>query len=145
SWHCRERDKKSMRYARGLDGSNSMLSRLPITCLLIALLFGCQVRAEDWPMFGRNQTRNAVSPEKNSPTWWEVPEWDRKGKMVSPGKNIHWFAELNRGGGWGSTYGDPIVLDGLVWIGTSRLDEKDARDAAALVCLDEKSGKLLYR
>ena len=33
--------------------------------------------ADDWPMFGREKTRNAVSPETNPPMHWNVGEFDR--------------------------------------------------------------------
>ncbi|HZZ77774.1 MAG TPA: hypothetical protein VFE62_04610 [Gemmataceae bacterium] len=38
-----------------------------IALFLVTLGFVADVRADDWPMFGRDQTRNAVSPEKGAP------------------------------------------------------------------------------
>jgi outer membrane protein assembly factor BamB len=119
--------------------NSSMLSRFQFALPLIAIFVGVSVRAEDWPMFGRDQSRNAVSPEKNAPMWWVFPEWDREGKPVAPGKNIRWSAPLGT-----RTYGDPVVVDGLVWVGTNQSSYREP-DAAVLVCLDEKSGKVLYR
>lgn len=117
-----------------------MFFRVQLAVLILAM-GACTVRAEDWPMFGRDQTRNAVSPEKNPPTGWQIPELDRDGKVLAPGKNIRWSTTLNDAGGYGHTYGDPIVMDGMVWIGTMQF----MPDAAVLLCLDEKTGKVLYR
>ena len=36
--------------------------------------------ADDWPMLGRDSTRNSVSPEKNPPLDWDV----------KTGRNIKW-------------------------------------------------------
>src|SRR5437867_1284121 len=60
--------------------------------------------AEDWPMFGRDKTRNAVSPEKNPPIDWDV----------KTGQNIKWKAKLGS-----MTFSAPVVANGLVWIGTN--------------------------
>jgi hypothetical protein len=43
--------------------------------LLTAVLLGANVSvlpAGDWPMFGRDATRNAVSPEAGPPVTWDV-------------------------------------------------------------------------
>jgi outer membrane protein assembly factor BamB/precorrin-6B methylase 2 len=93
----------------------------------------------DWPQFGRDRTRNAVSPEKDPPLWWQAGQIDDKGKAL-PDKNIRWSAKLGS-----STYGDPVVVDGMVWIGTNNDGEKKRIDASVLLCLDEKSGEELYR
>jgi outer membrane protein assembly factor BamB len=92
----------------------------------------------DWPQFGRDRTRNAVSPEKDPPLWWQAGQIDDKGKAL-PDKNIRWTATLGS-----STYGDPVVADGMVWIGTNN-DVEKRKDAAVLLCLDEKTGEELYR
>ena len=120
-----------------------MSSRFRITLALVPLFFICPVRADDWPMFGRNQTRNAVSPEKNPPTWWQPEERDKEDKILKPSKNIRWSADLHGPGGHGTTYGDPVVVDGMIWVGTNNGSQKE--DAAVLVCVEEKTGKVLYR
>jgi len=108
--------------------------------LFIVLLLSRDVRAEDWPMFGRSHTRNAVSPEKNPPTWWQIEERDGKGKIIQAAKNILWSASLGS-----ITYGDPVVEDGRIWVGTNsgKFDWKE--DASVLACLDAKTGRTLYR
>jgi hypothetical protein len=55
---------------------------LSLSALLCFLILP-ELHAEDWPTFGRDATRNAVSPEKNSPLDWDVGKLDRKtGKWV---------------------------------------------------------------
>jgi outer membrane protein assembly factor BamB len=88
--------------------------------------------AADWPVFGRDHTRNAVSPETNPPT-----EWD-----VESGRNIRWQAEIAS-----FAFGAPAVSDGLVWIGGNSWrpgDDQETKDAAVLYCFDEQTGEKLY-
>src|SRR5262245_25560534 len=82
---------------------------------LVSLFIGLpQAAGADWPMFGRDRTRNPVSLEKDPPLWWRFP--DEKGR---PGSNIKWQAKLG-----GHTKGDPVVADGLVWVGTITKPDK---------------------
>jgi outer membrane protein assembly factor BamB len=102
--------------------------------------------ADDWPQFGRDRTRNPVSPEKNPPTWWQFEERDGD-KVLKEGKNVRWAADLGTGN-YGVIYGDPVVVDGMVWVGSNHFahDKKENLTiGAVLVCLDEKTGKELYR
>jgi outer membrane protein assembly factor BamB len=105
-----------------------------VSMLVLALLPAAAAPAADWPMLGRDATRNAVSPEKNPPITWQTGE---------PGKNIKWQAPL------GSTsYSDPVVSNGLVWVGTNNMPlgaKIDSPDASVLVCLREGDGQPLYR
>jgi hypothetical protein len=48
---------------------------LTIASLLCVLL--PELRGGDWPMLGRDATRNSVSPEKTPPLDWDVGEFDR--------------------------------------------------------------------
>jgi len=114
--------------------------------LLVAVLIGGHVSrlpADDWPMLGRDGTRNAVSPEKNSPMFWQIGEdattSDKKGRVLKPSKNVKWKADLGTG-----VYASPVISDGLVWIGANRHGLKGEADAALLRCFRERDGQLLY-
>lgn len=111
--------------------------------LLIALLpAATSARGDDWPMFGRDRTRNAVSPEKGAPASWQI-EKRQDGMLVQPRWNIHWQAPLARG-----NFAAPVVAGGLVWVGTTNANPDDDRveeNAAALMCFRERDGKLLWR
>jgi outer membrane protein assembly factor BamB len=95
--------------------------------LSFALLLGASATcAADWPMLGRDQTRNPVSPEKNPPLDWDVQS----------GRNIKWKAPLGL-----YTFSDPVISDGLVWIGSSAAEHP----AGILNCFRESDGQLLYQ
>jgi outer membrane protein assembly factor BamB/precorrin-6B methylase 2 len=98
-------------------------------------------RGDDWPMFGRDRTRNAVSLEKEAPTFWQS-EKRQNGVLMQPRWNIRWEARLASG-----NYAAPVVSGGLVWVGTTNAnpDNKPAENAAALLCFREREGQLLWR
>lgn len=102
--------------------------------------------AEDWPMLGRDATRNAVSPEKNPPLDWRVSipsapaTKDRPARAAVDGKNIRWSAELGI-----NCRSTPVVHRGTVWIGTTWGDSTNAaKPGGSLRCHRESDGALLY-
>jgi outer membrane protein assembly factor BamB len=103
---------------------------------LALIIFAANVSAEDWPMFGRDKTRNSVSPEKNPPI-----EWD-----VKTGKNIKWKAKIGS-----YTFATPVVANGLVWIGTNNDNPREPNHSnlvepgGVLMCLRASDGKFLYQ
>jgi outer membrane protein assembly factor BamB len=115
-------------------------------CIAFGLLSiaGLSARADDWPMFGRDRTRNAVSGEKNPPSWWQVEE-SKGGKIVRPNKNIKWSASIGSGSSYYHSYADPVVIDGMVWISTNISEERGGKTQHfyALRCFDEQTGKPL--
>lgn len=109
--------------------------RRKVSALLFTALFlpFVVLQADDWPMLGRDFTRNPVSPEKNPPL-----EWD-----VRTGRNIKWRAKLGY-----NVFADPIVAGGLVWAGTSNENPADPAvegEAVVLKCFRETDGQLLYQ
>ncbi|HUG93262.1 MAG TPA: PQQ-binding-like beta-propeller repeat protein, partial [Planctomycetaceae bacterium] len=120
--------------------------------LLTAVLLGGNVSvlpADDWPMLGRDATRNPVSLEKNPPLSWQIegaPTKSENGRPIgrtTESKNVKWSAPLGS-----NSYGDPVVADGLVWVGTNNDSLKPGEeriDAAVLMCFRETDGELLYR
>ena len=116
-----------------------------------ALVFGGlsndgTTRAEDWPQFGRDGSRNAVSPERNPPTSWDIGKLDDSEppqRIKSTQRTVKWSAKLGS-----MTYGDPVVVNGLIWIGTNNYGygaTPNQFDASVLACFREREGKLLYR
>jgi outer membrane protein assembly factor BamB len=112
---------------------------LGIVPRLLAAFFGLSLcvpiaPAADWPMLGRDATRNAVSAEKNPPIVWQTGEEE---------KNVKWKASLGS-----ISFSDPVVAGGLVWIGTNSVkpgEFRAASDASVLLCLRESDGRPLYR
>jgi outer membrane protein assembly factor BamB len=87
----------------------------------------------DWPMWGGTPDRNMVSSMKNLPT-----EWDVKTK-----KNIKWSAALGS-----QSYGNPVVANGVVLVGTNNeapRDPKQAGDRGVLMAFDEQTGEFLWQ
>jgi outer membrane protein assembly factor BamB len=129
------------------------MSRLALSALLVMVLL-VPARAEDWPIFGRDRTRNAVSPEAGAPTDWQVEVRDPKsGAVVKPAWNVKWSAQLGT-----RNLGGPIIADGLVWVGTNNGHPRDERltrprkdgkrepiDLSVLMCFRESDGQFLWQ
>ncbi|HEY2841700.1 MAG TPA: PQQ-binding-like beta-propeller repeat protein [Pirellulales bacterium] len=121
----------------------------PAVFVLVAIallgLLPNRAKAEDWPQFGRDSARNAVSPERNAPTAWDVGQQDDAKpphRIKKTQRNILWSSRLGT-----MTYGDPVVVNGMVWVGTNNGFEiagKDQLDASVLTCFRESDGELLY-
>ena len=101
----------------------------------------------DWPQWGGTSHRNNVPNVKNLPTSWNIGKFDRKtGEWDdSKAENIRWFARLGS-----QTYGNPVVADGRVFVGTNngaghlkRYPSKT--DLGCLLAFDEKTGELLWQ
>lgn len=87
----------------------------------------------DWPMWGGSTDRNMVSGEKNIPEKWDI----------KTGENIKWKAPLGS-----QTYGNPVIVNGKIFVGTNNnghLRKGIEGDKGVVLCLDEKTGKLLWQ
>lgn len=106
----------------------------PALVLMAAFLASTpSLPADDWLMFGRDKTRNAVSPEKNLPL-----EWD-----IRTGRNIKWKVPIGS-----RCFSTPVVANGLVWIGSNNDKPKDKNftgPAGVLLCFRESDGGFLYQ
>ena len=105
------------------------------TKLVLEQISKMRVGAHDWPQWGGSPARNNTPEGKNIPT-----EWD-----VESGKNILWSMSLGS-----ETYGNPVVANGKVYIGTNNGSGYIERypsevDLGCLICFDEKSGKFLWQ
>ena len=87
----------------------------------------------DWPMWGGTPDRNMVSSMKGLPA-----DWDIKTK-----KNVKWVAKLGS-----QAYGNPVVADGKVFVGTNNenpRDPKQAGDRGVLMAFRESDGEFLWQ
>ena len=87
----------------------------------------------DWPMWGGTPDRNMVSDMTGLPA-----EWD-----VKAGTNIRWVADLGS-----QSYGNPVVSDGMVFIGTNNellRDPKQTGDRGVLMAFRESDGEFLWQ
>jgi outer membrane protein assembly factor BamB len=87
----------------------------------------------DWPMWGGTSDRNMVSNMTGLPS-----EWD-----VQTGANIRWVADLGS-----QSYGNPVVSDGMVFIGTNNellRDPNQPGDRGVLMAFRESDGEFLWQ
>jgi outer membrane protein assembly factor BamB len=90
-------------------------------------------KSGDWPMWGGTPDRNMVSEMKGLPTTWDV-----KTK-----KNIKWVAELGS-----QTYGNPVVANGTVFVGTNNEAMRDPNikgDKGVLMAFRASDGEFLWQ
>ena len=88
---------------------------------------------KDWPMWGGTMDRNMVSNMKGIPD-----KWDLKTK-----ENIRWTATLGS-----QSYGNPVVAEGVVLVGTNNeglRDPKQAGDRGVLMAFRESDGEFLWQ
>ena len=102
--------------------------------------------AEDWPQWGGNDPgRNFFSPATG------LPESFNPGKVKSgteeidlaTTKSVKWAVKLGS-----QSYGNPVVADGKVYVGTNNESPRDKRhvgDRSVLYCFDEKTGAFLWQ
>ena len=91
----------------------------------------------DWTMWGGSPDRNMVSAATGVDLSFEAAE------DAAEGKNIAWTATLGS-----QTYGNPIVAEGKVFVGTNNGGEyREAHkgDRGCLVCFNEADGKFLWQ
>jgi outer membrane protein assembly factor BamB len=105
-----------------------------VTLVSLTLLArGGDPTGTDWPMWGGTPDRNMLSSMKGLPTTWDV-----KAK-----KNIKWVAELGS-----QAYGNPVVANGTVFVGTNNESAKDPEikgDKGVLMAFRESDGQFLWQ
>ena len=104
--------------------------------LFLSFLLGAGplvLRAEDQPQWGEAWSRNLVSREKHLPD-----SFDPK-----TGRNLKWRAKLGS-----QTHSTPVIARGRIYIGTNNEEPRDSKhkgDRGVFMCLDEKTGTLLWQ
>lgn len=117
---------------------------LKVGChIFLMLMLAGSTLAIDWPMFGRDWTRNASSPEKNPPFRWKVRSVDDSGEL-KPEFNVKWIAQT--GLGW--SVSSPVIANGFVWVGTNNEKPRDPAKkdpAPVLMCFRESDGAFVWQ
>ena len=118
----------------------------PAQWLIAAALAGLPAiaHAADWPQWGRDHSKNMVSAETGLPVEATAGEAGDEG-VIDPKttKNVKWVAKLGS-----QTYGNPVVANGRVYVGTNNDSPRDPNrqgDYGVLMCLDEATGKFLWQ
>lgn len=91
----------------------------------------------DWPMWGGTIDRNMVNKTTGIDSSFQPPSGSEEGK------NLLWSSELGS-----QTYGNPVIADGKVYVGTNNGGEyrpQHKGDRGVLLCFDEKDGKFLWQ
>ena len=91
----------------------------------------------DWTMWGGSPSRNMVSSATGLDLSFEPAE------SPAEGKNLVWTAPLGS-----QTYGNPIVAEGRVLVGTNNGGEyrpNHKGDRGCVLCFDEKDGTFLWQ
>ncbi len=116
-------------------GRTAENSGLDPTSEAVKHIAGLQVGSHDWPQWGGSPSRNNVPEGKVIPTTWDT----------GAGQNVKWSAGLGS-----ETYGNPVVANGKVFVGTNngagylkRYPNKV--DLGVLLCFDAASGKFLWQ
>ena len=105
------------------------------TAETLKLIKSMQVKPGDWPQWGGSYFRNNVPDGKGIATDWNV----------ETGTNIKWSAKLGS-----ETYGNPIIANGKVYVGTNNgsgyMKRYPAKvDLGCLICFDEETGAFLWQ
>ncbi|MHC5070435.1 MAG: outer membrane protein assembly factor BamB family protein, partial [Planctomycetota bacterium] len=123
--------------------TDGRLSALMIVVLAAASTASAQ--GSDWPMWGRDFTRNMVSTEKGLPETFAPGGFVKNTETIDleTTKNVKWVAKLGS-----QSYGNPTVAGGRVYIGTNNDTPRDPRfkgDRSCVYCLDENTGDFIWQ
>ncbi|QDT64847.1 outer membrane protein assembly factor BamB family protein [Calycomorphotria hydatis] len=93
----------------------------------------------DWPMWGGDISRNMVNATTDVSLDIEPAE------KAGEGKNLLWVSELGS-----QTYGNPVVANGCVLVGTNngggyRPQHPANEDRGVIICFNEGSGEFLWQ
>lgn len=101
--------------------------------------------AEDWPIWGKDASRNMVAPNAGPipHDFYPGDEIGRTGKIdPKTQKKIKWVAKLGS-----QAFGNPVVSQGKILVGTNNESPRNAKykgDRSVFYCLDEKTGDLIW-
>lgn len=96
----------------------------------------------DWPTWGRDATRNMVSPAKGISLDFKPGDIGPDGKPIDT-EGLKWYAELGS-----QAYGSATVHGGKVFVGTNNEKPRDPNvtgDHSVVMCFDEKTGEFLWQ
>ena len=118
-----------------------------VTISVSAVSIAAELATKEWTQWGGTAQRNNVPVAANIPAEWEPGEFDLKTGDWKPdtAKNVKWTARLGS-----QSYGNPVVADGRVYVGTNNnagyLERYPADvDLGCLLCFDVATGKFLWQ
>ena len=129
-----------MNTKRNFPLSTSILAMSACISLTTAAL------AEDWPAWGgKDRGRNMFADVSGLPSEFEPGKFKPNSEEIdlSTTKNVKWVVKLGS-----QTYGNPVVANGKVLVGTNNATPRDARfknDKSILMALNEYNGDFLWQ
>lgn len=125
-----------------------------VSAALMGLILATAVMAEEeqkvtkeWAQWGGSPIRNNTPVGTNMPAEWETGEFDPETGDWDPAesKNVKWVAKLGS-----QTYGNAVVADGKVYVGTNNgagwLERYPAEvDLGCLLAFDQETGEFLWQ
>lgn len=117
-----------------------------LTVAALSTLLVPAVIAQDWPKWGGiDSGRNMYSSAKNLPNRFDPGKLKSGSEDIDMAttRNVRWVAKLGS-----QSYGNPVVANGKVYVGTNNetpRNKKHLGDRSILLCLDEKTGELLWQ
>lgn len=116
-----------------------------VAMIVATCIAGFGLNAADWAQWGGANHRNMYSPAKGLPGRFEPGKFKTGTEDVdlATTKNVKWVARLGT-----QSYGNATVTQGKVFVGTNNDHPRDLRhqgDRSILLCLDEKSGDLVWQ
>lgn len=105
------------------------------------------VKSGDWAQWGGTSFRNNTPIADNIPLEWAPGEFDRKtgSWKKDDAQNVKWVVSLGS-----QTYGNPVIADGRVFVGTNNSGGYIKRypadvDLGVLLAFNEADGKFLWQ
>ena len=116
-------------------GSASAADKFDPTEETLNFISKMKVGKYDWPQWGGSPHRNNTPKGENIPHEWNL----------TTGENVLWASPLGS-----QTYGNPVVANGKVFVGTNNTHGYLKRypskiDLGVLLAFDEKTGKFLWQ
>lgn len=113
--------------------------------LALCLSFAPAQGGGDWPQWGRDATRNMVSPAKGIPGSFVAGQFvgNTDEIDIKSTKNVKRIFKLGS-----QSYGNPTVAGGKIFVGTNNDSPRDPRfkgDRSCVYCFDEKTGEFLWQ
>ena len=116
---------------------NDLRPRRIAAALALSPFLAAPALAQDWPMWGHDESRNMTSEATGLPGTFVAGEFAGATDKIEMGttKNVKWIAKLGS-----QSYGNPTVADGRIYVGTNNDSPRDPRfkgDRCTVYCLDD--------
>ena len=119
------------------------------TQAVLAEISTLNVGRHDWPQWGGSGFRNNTPFGENIPADWSIGNYRyprtavRIGQTPDESRNIKWVVPLGN-----QTWGNPVVANGRIFIGTNngaKYIDRFAGDMGVLLCFEEETGRFLWQ